>query len=159
MMTEDSAFVAQGSISSVLAIYLQQAVLRMVPYAVPALIIIILDLVYGVRAARHRKEKVRFSTALRRTITKSFTYVCWLILASTLAIAFAHVWVEWVLLGMVYLNELSSVIGNYLETKGLELNWKTIWGAVVKIGGQKAGVDTDGIDPTEFVQHKKEGDE
>lgn len=158
-MTEDSAFLAEGSVSTVMILYLQQAVVRMVPYAVPAIVIIVLDLIYGVRAAKYRNERVRFSTALRRTITKSFIYVCWLILASTLAIAFGHVWIEWTLLGMVYLNELSSVVGNYLETKGLELNWKMIWGAVIKIGGQKAGVDTDGIDPTEFVQHKDDKDD
>ena len=155
-MTEESALVFNGSIATTLAIFLQTAVLKMVPYSVPAIAIIILDLLYGIKAARHRGEKVRFSTALRRTMTKMFSYVCWLILASTLALAFGMPWIEWTILGIVYLNELSSVVGNYLEQKGLELDTKAVWTAIFHIGGQKVGVDTQDIDPGRFVRRIEE---
>ena len=73
----------------------------MVPYAVPGAFLIILDLIHGVRAAKYRGERVRLSTAINRTMTKTFSYVCWIILASTLALAFKVDWVEWLVLGLV----------------------------------------------------------
>ena len=151
-MTEEGAFVIQGGVSAAAIAFLQQAVLRMIPYAVPSVVLIALDLVYGIKAAKYRKERVTLSTAMRRTITKTFGYVCWLILASTMALAFGQQWLEWAILGLVYANEFASIVGNHLETKGLELNWKYINRAIFKFGGQRAGVDTDGIDPNSFVK-------
>lgn len=151
-MTEEGAFVIQGGVSAAAIAFLQQAVLRMIPYAVPSVVLIALDLVYGIKAARYRKERVTLSTAMRRTVTKTFGYVCWLILASTMALAFNQQWLEWAILGLVYANEFASIIGNHLETKGLELNWKNINRAIFHLGGQRAGLDTSGIDPNGFVK-------
>lgn len=151
-MSEEGAFVLEGGVSAVAVAFLRQAVLRMIPYAVPSVFLIVLDLIYGVKAARFRKERVTLSTAMRRTVTKTFGYVCWLVLASTMALAFGQQWLEWIILGLVYLNELASIIGNHLETKGLELNWKVINRVLFRWGGQKVGVDTDGIDPNSFVK-------
>lgn len=151
-MNEESAFILQGSVSTTAVLFLQSAVLRMIPYSVAALPLIALDLVYGVKAARARGEVARFSTAIRRTITKAFTYMCWLILASTLALAFGQTWLEWVILGTVYANELSSIVGNYFESKGMKVVWKNILNAIFKLGGQKTGLDTEGIDAGSFVE-------
>ena len=151
-MSEEGAFVLEGGVSAVAVAFLRQAVLRMIPYAVPSVFLIVLDLIYGVKAARSRNERVTLSTAMRRTVTKTFGYVCWLVLASTMALAFSQQWLEWAILGLVYANELASIIGNHLETKGLELNWKVINRALFRFGGQKAGLDTDGIDPNDFVK-------
>lgn len=151
-MNEEGSLVLEGGISATLIAFLQTAVLRMIPYSLPALVLVALDLVYGIKAANHRGEKVRVSTALRRTITKIFSYICWLVLASTIAIAFSHIWLEWLVLGIVFANEFLSIVGNYLETKGLEISWKNVNRAIFHIGGQKVGVDTTGIDPNGFVQ-------
>lgn len=151
-MTEESAFITQGSVTAAAVAFLQAAVLRMIPFAVPALVLIILDLIYGCKAASFRKERVRFSTALRRTLTKTFCYICWLILASTLALSFEKEWLEWGVLGLVYLNELSSIVGNYFESKGLKVVWPNFLKAIIGIFGQKTNTDTSGIDPGSFVE-------
>lgn len=151
-MTEESAFITTGSVSTAAVAFLQAAVLRMIPFAVPAFVLILLDLVYGCKAASSRKERVRLSTALRRTLSKTFCYICWLILASTLALSFEKDWLEWVVLGLVYLNELSSIVGNYYESKGLKVNWPNFLKSILPIFGQKAGVDASGIDPGSFVE-------
>ena len=151
-MTEESAFITEGSVSAAAVAFLQAAVLRMIPFAVPAFALIFLDLVYGCKAANFRKERVRFSTALRRTLSKTFCYICWLILASTLALSFEKEWLEWGVLGLVYLNELSSIVGNYYESKGLKVNWPNFLKAVIGIFGQKTNTDTSGIDPGSFVE-------
>lgn len=151
-MIGDKDILLQAGVAGAAVAFLQEAVLRMVPYAIIAVPLIILDLVYGVRAAKYRKESIRLSTALRRTVTKILTYVCWIVLSSALALAFDHTWLEWLVIGLVFVNELSSVVGNYLETKGLELSWKAIGAAFSKIFGQKTGID--GINPADFVQEK-----
>lgn len=151
-MTEESSLVLEGGVAATTIAFLQTAVLRMIPYALPSVVLIALDLVYGIKAANYRGEKVRLSTAIRRTTTKLFGYVCWLILASTLSLAFEQRWLEWAILGLVYANELASIVSNHLETKGLEISWKNVNKAIFHFGAQKAGLDDDGIDPNGFVR-------
>ena len=148
----EKQFVLQGSVSAVFVAFLQQSVLHMIPYAVPTVALIALDLVYGIKAAKDRGERVRVSTALRKTTTKTFSYICWIILASTIAIAFKVQWLEWVVLGFVYINELASILANYLETKGLEVSWSAVANVVLQFFGKKHGVDTSGIDAGELVK-------
>lgn len=149
--------VVQGSVTVTALAFFGKMMVKMVPYLIACIPLIVLDLVWGIKAARYRKERVRFSTAFRRTFGKAAEYLCWTILASTLSLAFETEWVEWIVLGAVYLNELSSIVGNYLETKGLEIVWKDVFRAVFRLGGQKAGVDTTGIDPVGFVRPVKQG--
>lgn len=151
----DKDLALQAGVAGAAVAFLQEAVLRMVPYTIAAVPLIVLDLVWGIRAARYRKETVRLSTAIRKTTTKVLTYICWVVLSSALALAFERTWLEWAILGLVFLNELSSIVGNYLETKGLELSWKAIGAAVSRIFGQKTGLDTDGINPADFIQKKE----
>lgn len=138
-MEEEGAIVMQSSISATAVVFLQEAVLRMIPYSVPALFLIALDLLYGVRAAKYRGEKVRISTAIRRSVTKCFSYVCWIIIASTLALAFKKDILEWVVLGVVYFNEMASIVGNYLQTKGIEFSFVGFYRWLLKVIAGKAG--------------------
>ena len=153
----EKQFVLQGSVAATFVAFLQASVLRMIPYAIPTIALIALDLVYGIKAAKDRGERVRLSTALRKTTTKFFSYVCWIILASTMALAFNVQWIEWVVLGTVYANELASVVGNYLETKGLEMSWGGVVNALVKLFGRKHGINTEDIDANEIVKPIKQG--
>lgn len=138
-MEEESALLVQGGVSATLVAFLQTAVLRMIPYSIPAIVLLILDLVYGIRAAKYRGEKVRPSTAVRRSMTKLGSYICWLILASTIALAFHKDWLEWSVLGLVYVNEFASIIGNYLETKGIQFSFVGFYRWILKVIAGKAG--------------------
>lgn len=153
---EDEMVVAVGSgISATAVAFMQSAVLRMIPYAVPALVIIALDLYYGVRAAKYRKERVRFSTACRRTVSKIVSYICWLILASTLALSFGKDWIEWFVLALVYGNEFASIVGNYLETKGIEFSFVNLYRWVLKLIAGKAGEAMDTAEAEEIIKPKR----
>lgn len=154
-MTEGSSFVLQGSVSAVSVAFFQQAVLRMIPYAIPSVFLIFLDLIYGIKRAKSKKEKVRLSTAVRRSVTKAFSYVCWLILASTMALAFQQGWLEWAILGLVYLNELASIIGNYLETKGITFSWVGFYRWIIRAGSEKAGVTMEQAEAEGIIKHQK----
>lgn len=154
-MTEESSFVLQGSVSSVAVAFFQQAVLRMIPYAIPSVFLIFLDLIYGIKRAKSKKEKVRLSTAVRRSVTKTFSYVCWLILASTMALAFQQGWLEWAILGLVYLNELASIVGNYLETKGITFSWVGFYRWVMRVISGKAGVAMEEAEAADIIKRPR----
>ena len=151
-MAEESAFIIQGSVSGVAIAFLQTAVLRMIPYSIPGLMLIALDLIFGIRAAVARGERVRFSTAIRRTMTKTFSYLCFIILASTLALAFNQNWLEWLVLGLVYANEFFSIIGNYLETKGLSISFEALYKWMFKKAGQHVGVEVTDEEADEIIK-------
>ena len=152
-MTEESALIVEGTVSAALVTLLQTAVLRMIPYAIPGLMLVVIDLIVGCQTAKSRGEKVRPSTAIRRTITKIFLYLCFLILATTLAIAFEKPFLEWGTLGLVYANEFLSVIGNYLETKGLNFSVAAVYRWVLKLFANKVGNMTDD-DANEIIKEK-----
>lgn len=155
MVEEESAVLTIGGTSAVFVAFLQEAVLRMIPYTIPAIMLLVLDLFYGCRAARYRDEKVRISTAVRRSVTKLASYVCWLILASTIALAFHKDWLEWSVLGLVYLNELASIIGNYLETKGIEFSFVGFYRWLLKVIAGKAGETMEDFEAGGIIKPKE----
>lgn len=85
--------------------------------------LLLLDLRFGIKAARVRGETIRFSRAWRRTINKSIDYLGWVTVAEMLSRTFGVSIGEPVLsmgvLMAVYLIELSSCLNNYFEYKGL----------------------------------------
>ena len=153
--SEESALIVEGTVSAALVTLLQTAVLRMIPYAIPGLMLIILDLFFGIRAAKHRGEVVRASTAIRRSMTKTFSYICWIILATTLAISFGKEFLEWGTLGLVYANEFLSIIGNYLETKGVQFSIVGVYKWLIKLLTGKAGLEADPDDILKKTKGKK----
>ena len=90
-----------------------------------SLVLIVADLWYGISKARRRKEEVRISRAIRRTLIKIGDYLCVIILGAVLGKAIGQP------LGVNYNTiavccmclacycELESVISNYCECKGL----------------------------------------
>jgi uncharacterized membrane protein YfcA len=90
-------------------------------FALLGLILIIADLRFGVRAAKARGEKIRFSRAGRRTINKLVDYACWVFLAAALDKAFLPFSIP-LLPGLVLLAvygfEVNSCYSNYFEARG-----------------------------------------
>lgn len=159
-MTTDSSpitsTIAQGGVAVTALAFLHNAMNNMIPYAIAAIPLILLDLVWGVRAAKHRDEKVTFSRAFRRTMGKTFDYVAWLIIAATLALAFEKKWLEWVILGMVMGNEVISIIGNYLDTKGIKFSWVGFYRWIIKAGSNKAGIIMEQAEAEEIISQARD---
>lgn len=148
--------VVEGGVVAVTVAVLQKTVLAMIPFALPAIVLILLDLHFGIKASRHRFQKykrpadrVTFSKALRGTVGKCFEFAAWLILASSMTIAFQQEWIQWLTLGLVYVNEIGSVIGNYLCTKDIEFSLlaflKAVLVFVARWVGSKIGIVTDDV--------------
>lgn len=160
--------IVEGGVAATITAILQKTVLTMLPFALPALVLVMLDLHFGIKAANHRYKKykrdcdrVTFSKALRGTTGKIFEFACWLILASSMTVAFKMEWIQWATLGIVYVNELGSVIGNYLCTKNIEFSLLAFLKAVlVYVGrwfGSKLGVSTDDISFDDVLKPAKQG--
>lgn len=87
-----------------------------------ALVLTIADLYFGIGAARVRKEVIRRSRALKRTINKICGYVLWVVLAYFFGKAFGSPFgielLPTIMLVIIYGVELESIYSNYFETKG-----------------------------------------
>lgn len=143
---------AQGGVSVTALAFFSDSIMKAVPWLICAVPLIFLDLIWGIKAARYRGESIRFSKGFRRTFGKMVEYLCWIILASTLSLAFERQWIEWGVLAVVIVNELASVIGNYFETKGLQVSWKSVINAAIRFLGKKTNTDVEGIDIGDFVK-------
>lgn len=150
--------VLSSGIATTAVLFFRDAVTSMLPFLIVAVPLVVLDLDFGIKAAKHRGEKIRFSRAFRRTFGKTLEYLAWVVFAATASLAFEAKWIEWGVLGAVFINELASVVGNYAETKDVTISWSYIWNKILAIVGAKAGVDTTDIDVGEIVKPKPKRD-
>lgn len=131
----------QTGVTGVAAVFIGTTLRDMTPYLIVAATLILIDLYFGVRASVARGERIRPSRAIRRTLGKTFEYVCWVCLSSSLSVAFEAKAIEWIILGLVMGNEVVSVASNYFEAHGKTLKGLNIW----KIIGSKANIDLSGV--------------
>lgn len=99
-------------------------------WMVVAFTLILADLRFGIMAARKRREVIRGSRAVRRTINKMVDYICWVSIAYVLGGSFGKIFDVPLLASIVMLIvcaiELSSIFDNYFEYKGLKKKFN-IW--------------------------------
>ena len=97
---------------------------QMLWFLILAIILILGDLRFGIAAAKKRGERIRPSRAVRRSINKLVDYICWLSIATVCGINFGTIFdvplLSVIIMAIVCLIELSSIIDNYLEYKGIK---------------------------------------
>lgn len=135
--------VAQGSTSILMVAFFRNSLQLAMPFIVPALLLICVDLVFGCMAAKRRGEEVRTSRAIRRTVDKIVSYTCWVILSASLAVAFDFPLLNKIILGIVMFVELLSVITNYFCMRGKKITG--LWEAMLRIVGKKVDADLSGV--------------
>lgn len=146
--------VAQGGVTVTALAFLHSALINMVPYAIAAVPLVLLDLVWGIRAAHYRGERVTFSRAFRRTMAKTADYICWIIIAASISLAFEAKFLEWIILGAVMGNEIISIVGNVLETKGIDFSLVNLYRWLFKAGAEKAGVTMEAAEAEGIIKPK-----
>lgn len=146
-------------ISATLLLFFQQSFERMLPYLVIAAVVILIDLVFGIRAARRKGDRIRISRAIRRTIGKAVEYFCWAVLASSLAVATGYTVIETGLMLVVIGVELISIAQNWYFWKfghKVKVDAAKVIEAVVEA---KTGANIEGaitIDKAEESENKEE---
>lgn len=97
---------------------------QMLWFLILAVILILSDLRFGIAAARKRGEKIRPSRAVRRSLNKLVDYICWLSIATVVGVNFGNVFglplLSVIIMAVVCIIEMSSIIDNYLEYKGIK---------------------------------------
>ena len=97
---------------------------QMLWFLILAIILILGDLRFGIAAAKKRGERIRPSRAVRRSINKLVDYICWLSIATVVGINFGTVFdiplLSVIIMAVVCIIEMSSIIDNYLEYKGIK---------------------------------------
>lgn len=97
---------------------------HLAPWLLLGVVLVFVDLRFGIKAAKRRGEVIRTSRAWRRTINKMVDYFCWVTLAEVVArtfgVAIGVPLVSMSVLFIIYGIELSSSVNNYLEYKGIK---------------------------------------
>lgn len=95
---------------------------HLAPWLLLGVVLVFVDLRFGVLAAKKRGERIRTSRAWRRTINKMVDYLCWVTLAEvcsrTFGVSLGAPVVSLAVLFIIYGLEISSCVNNYLEYKG-----------------------------------------
>lgn len=103
---------------------------NLIPFLILAIILIIVDSRFGVKAAKIRKETIRPSRMWRRAINKLVDYICWITLAGMIGTTFGlqfHIpLLSIIVLCIVYGIELTSIFNNYFEYKGIKKKFNGI---------------------------------
>lgn len=112
---------------------------------IAALVLILVDLRFGIAAARRRGEIVRFSRAIRRTVNKIVDYFCWVLLAGVIGEAFGEPFsiplLPLIILLVIFGCEINSCYSNYFESHG-----KKVKVNIFKLFAKKADI----IEPEEI---------
>lgn len=94
------------------------------PWLLLGFVLVMVDLRYGLLAAKTRGETIRISRAWRRTINKAVDYLCWVTVAElmsrTFAVSLGAPVVSMSMLFIIYGIEISSCVNNYFEYKGIQ---------------------------------------
>lgn len=89
-----------------------------------ALILILGDLFFGVKAANKRGDKIRRSRAVKRTINKMCSYLLWILIAYSFGEAFGKPFgidlLPTILILIIYVIEIESIYSNFFEWRGIK---------------------------------------
>ena len=120
--------------------FLQNSVSHMIPWFLVTFAVILTDLITGIRKSVYLGEKVRISSAVRRTLGKSVVYFSWVMMVCMICVASGEQYGidKWSCL-LVCLIEGISIFGNIMRTKGYEIDFAKALSVLFskKFGGDK----------------------
>lgn len=130
---------------------------RLLPFLMLAMLLIIIDSRFGIKASKKRGEEIRTSRAIRRAINKLVDYICWITLAgmigSTFGVAFHLPLLSIIVLCIVCAIELTSIFNNYFFYKGIKKKFNGLK-FFSKVTGQTAIEDA--IEDTENTESNED---
>lgn len=97
---------------------------HLAPWLLLGLVLVLVDLRFGILASLKRGETIRTSRAVRRTINKTIDYLSWVTLAElasrTFGVTLGVPVVSMGTLFVIYAIEFNSCMNNYFEYKGIK---------------------------------------
>ena len=138
------SIVVSTGVTGTFILFFNQALSRMLPYLIISLFVILLDLSFGIKAAKVRGEEVRISRAIRRTLGKMVEYFCWSVLASTIAVATNLPIIETGLMLVVIGIEMISIFQNWFTVKRGKTVSVDLPKVIENVISEKTGIDIHG---------------
>ena len=124
-----------GSFTTVAMAFIQESIIHMIPWLIVTCAVILCDLAFGIRCSLMLGEKVRFSSAARRTMGKMVTYFAFVVMVCMITVAAGSRWqIDIYACLLVCLIEGVSIIGNILKPKGYDIDLRK----VLNLFGRKA---------------------
>lgn len=114
--------VTQGTTTVIMGSYFYSAYVAMLPWFIAAVPLILIDLRLGRKKARMKGEKVTLNKSVRMTIDKTFSYICWIMLSTTLAMAFDVEAIKYFIMGVIYGLEVISSLNSWFITKNINVD-------------------------------------
>lgn len=151
--------VAGAGLTTTLLLFFENSLEKMIPYFFICIVVIGLDLWFGLQAAKTRKEDVRISRAIRRTVGKVFEYFAWAVLASSLSVATGYDIIQTGLMLIVIGIECISIFQNWLTIKKGKAVTVDLPSVVENVISDKLGADVRGAIHIEGEERGNKGDD
>lgn len=145
------SLLTQGITTGFLSQYLYQTYVAVLPWLFPCIPLIVLVCKYGRAKAKLNGEEVTWGKTIKMAINKVFNYICWIMIACTLSLAFQKNSITFVIMAIVYGLEVLKLILRYVQSIGYEVDERTALAIFLKlmlsrVTGQNANI-TLGKDP------------
>lgn len=113
-----------GSFTTVAMGFIQESIVHMIPWLIVTCAVILCDLAFGIRCSLMMGEKVRFSSAARRTMGKMVTYFAFVVMVCMISVATAaDNKIDIYACLLVCFVEGCSIFNNLLKPKGYNLDF------------------------------------
>lgn len=133
----------EGGYSIIFATFLSESIGHIIPWMVVAACVILCDLVVGIRKSLMMDEKVRFSSACRRTLGKMVSYFMFVIMVAVIDVAAnGGGTIDKYACLLVCFIEGCSIINNILKPKGLAIDLNKLFGKVTE---KKFGINMEDV--------------
>jgi len=127
---KEQLFLILKTFLTTICLFALETVRVMLPFALIAVLLVTVDLFFGVRAAKFRKDSISFSYALIKSGNKLVSYLCWVSVIAAVDCVTTdggkYDTLKWFLYASVAIIEGSSTVNNWLEPKGLKVNLRCI---------------------------------
>lgn len=133
-VTEEVVFpTVQGGFSAVAVAFLRESLEHMIPWFIVTCVVIVCDLAFGIRKSLLMGERVRLSSAVRRTMGKMVTYFAFVAMVCTICVAAGgDTKIDVYSCLLVCFVEGCSIMSNLLKPKGYDFNILKAFGVLGK---------------------------
>lgn len=143
--------------AATLSLFVANSVSHMIPWLIVMFVIIICDLIFGLRRAAIMGEEMPFSRACRDTMGKMVTYFAFVCAVCTVNAAAGGTWNidKWACLFICFI-EGCSIVSNLLRPKGIVIDLRKILAFVIGKLTKSEAKDIEAVMTEEVKKSDKE---
>lgn len=146
MNTSEGYTIASGGFGAMWSAFVLESLSHMTSWLTVMVAIVFCDLVCGISKSVKLGYKVRFSKAVRDTISKTIVYFSAVVAACMVEVADGSGWGidKWCCLIVCFI-EAASIVSNILQMKGYDIDFNKLVGVMLKKHADIEMEDSDGL--------------